>query len=311
MKIIFMGTPAFARANLVALCESDHELLAVVTGQDSRSGRGRRMRQTACRVEAESMGIRVFAPDSLNNSDLARELGELGADLFVVAAFRILPRALYSLPLLGSINIHASLLPKYRGAAPINWAIIRGEKETGLTSFFLRDRVDTGDLILQEKIQIRESDSFDSLHQRFVELTGKFLLRSLEKIENTSEVRQPQDNNQASSAPKIYPTDALIDFDQPAQKVRDFIRGMSTKPGAFTNLKGKKLKIHVCEKIERLDATSGEPGSIMLDRKRLIVWCADAPLELTKVVPEGKKEMTGLAFLNGFRPQANEKFGVV
>lgn len=306
-----MGTPAFARANLVALCESGHELLAVVTGQDSRSGRGRQMGQTACRVEAESRGIRVFTPDSLNNSDLARELGELGADLFAVAAFRILPRSLYGLPSLGSINIHASLLPKYRGAAPINWAIIRGEKETGLTSFFLSDRVDTGDLILQEKIQIRESDSFDSLHQRFVELTGKFLLRSLEMIENTSEVRQPQDNNQASSAPKIYPTDALIDFEQSAQKVRDFIRGMSTKPGAFTNLKGKKLKIHVCEKIERLDATAGEPGSIMLDRKRLIVWCADAPLELTKVVPEGKKEMTGAAFLNGFRPQANEKFGVV
>jgi len=308
MKIVFMGTPGFARAILESLIDSDHEILAIVTGQDKPVGRKRVPTPTEVRQLAERHSLPVLTPPSLKDDELHRKLKELDADLFVVAAFRILPPRLFKLPRLGSINIHASLLPKYRGAAPINWAIINGEKETGLTSFFLKKKVDTGDMILQQRIEIATTDTYDSLHQKLAEMAGEFTLKTLDKIASGPGEPTSQTDSDASPAPKIEPADAAIDFDQPADKVAAFIRGMATKPGAYTFFRNQKLKAHMALVSDEAGLSDFAPGAIVLHKKKLLVRCANSVVELIRVVPAGKKEMDGVSFINGFRPQAGESF---
>ncbi len=316
MKIIFMGTPEFARVALSHLCDSEHEVLAVVTGRDKRVGRKRKLTPTLVRQEAERRGLSVLMPKSLRSRKLNEELSAFQADLFVVAAFRILPPSLYGLPRLGSINIHTSLLPKYRGAAPIHWAIINGEEETGLTSFFLNERVDTGDMILQERTEITEIDSYDTLHDRLAEMAGPFLLKTLEMIEKGESAPIRQTDAGATRAPKITPFDALIDFGMPAEKVCQFVRGMATKPGAYTYFRGAKIKIHACRVCDTIADSNIRIGGVLSDRKKLLVVCGrteDGPTvaEFTCVVPAGKKEMDGISFKNGFKPKPGEVFGQI
>jgi len=309
MKIVFMGTPGFARAILSCLIDSDHEILAVVTGRDKPVGRKRVLTPTVVRQLAEKHGLTVFTPTSLKDESLRQSLKSLEADLFLVAAFRILPPRLFELPKHGSINIHASLLPKYRGAAPINRAIICGEEETGLTSFFLKKKVDTGDMILQQKVGIASTDTYDSLHERLADLAGPFTLQTLQLIEMGQYKQIPQSDTKATPAPKIRPDDAEIDFDQSSRKVADFIRGMATKPGAYTFFRGQKLKVHFAlPSEEEAGVDPGAPGDIIQHRKKLLVRCAGGVVELTRVVPAGRKEMDGISFLNGFRPQPGESF---
>ena len=305
MKIVFMGTPEFARAILEKLIDSDHEILAVVTGADKPAGRRRALTPTVVRKLAEEHKHPVLMPKSLKDDSLYQSLAALEADLFVVAAFRILPPRLFELPRLGAINIHASLLPKYRGAAPINWAIINGETETGLTSFFLKQKVDTGDMILQTKVTIAPTDTYDSLHDRLADLAGPFTLETLALIEKGKIRPIAQNDAVATPAPKIHPDDALIDFNQPSAKVANFIRGMATKPGAYTFFRGEKLKVHFARPSEQKPGAS-TPGSILSNKKALLVQCHDSVVELTRVVPAGRKEMDGVSFINGFRPQAGE-----
>jgi methionyl-tRNA formyltransferase len=247
-------------------------------------------------------------PRSLKDDSLYQSLAALKPDLFVVAAFRILPPRLFELPRLGSINIHASLLPKYRGAAPINWAIINGETETGLTSFFLKQNVDTGDMILQTKVTIASTDTYDSLHDRLAELAGPFTLETLLMIAKGESHPIVQDDAVATPAPKIHPEDALIDFDQPSLRVADFIRGMATRPGAFTFFRGQKVKVHFAQPSDHMSGPTTAPGSILSNKKALLVQCRDSVVELTRVVPAGRKEMDGVSFINGFRPQTGETF---
>ncbi len=308
MKIVFMGTPEFAQAILGCLIDSNHEILAVVTGRDKPTGRRRRLTPTAVRQLADQHGLPVLVPRSLREDDLRRSLKELEADLFVVAAFRILPPRLFELPKHGSINIHASLLPKYRGAAPINWAIINGERETGLTSFFLKKKVDTGDMILQERVDIAPTDTYDSLHRRLAELAGPFTLRALDLIAGAGSHPVAQDDAEATPAPKIQPTDAEIDFDRPSRQVADFIRGMATKPGAYTFFRGQKLKVHFARPSDAAADPATSPGSIIPHKKELLVRCAAGAVGLTRVVPAGRREMDGVSFINGFAPQAGESF---
>ncbi len=308
MKIVFMGTPEFARKPLVCLRQSDHNILAVVTGMDKKAGRGRRLVATPCKTEAVEHGIRVLTPKSLKSRQLYEDLKALEPDLFVVVAFRILPQQLYTLPRLGSINIHASLLPRYRGAAPINWALINGERETGLTSFYLKQTVDTGDIISQQTVLVSESDNYDSLYSRLSEIAGPFLLKTLELIERDTVDPTRQDNTQVCPAPKLTPDDALINFDLPAEKVRNFIRGMSTRPGAYCTFRGKKIKIYQCVVAPETGTPDTPKGSVLVVKKRLVVQCDNSSLELLRVVPEGKKEMDGRSFVNGFRPEVGERF---
>ena len=306
-----MGTPEFARAPFAQLCQSRHELLALVTGRDKKAGRGHRLLATPCKTEAEARGVTVFTPKSLKDEQLYQELKALNPDLFVVVAFRILPERLFALPRLGSINIHASLLPKYRGAAPIHWALINGEKETGLTSFFLKKQVDTGDIILQERFPISDDDTYDSLSARLSAESGPFLLKTLDMIEAGKSQLAPQNDHKATPAPKITPFDAMIDFGFPAEKVRNFVRGMSTKPGAHTFFRGRKVKIYRCAVDDQAGPADTRPGSVLPDNKRLIVQCDSSAIEVQRLVPEGKKEMDGRSFVNGFRPRAGELFGEV
>ncbi|MBU0754574.1 MAG: methionyl-tRNA formyltransferase [Planctomycetes bacterium] len=311
MKLVFMGTPEFARVVLAHLCQSDQEILAVVTGADQKSGRGLKMVPSACFHEAEAQGLRVFTPASLKDPDLHESLRVLQPDLFVVCAFRKLPKTLFTLPRFGSINVHMSLLPKYRGAAPINWALINGETETGLSSFFLKESIDTGDLILQERVSIFPDDNFDSLAARLAEKTGPFLLKTIGLIESEGVVPMAQDDSRASHAPKINPADALIDFGLPAERVRNFVRGMSTRPGAYTYFREKKLKLHACTVANDSPAAGERPGTILEAKKRLLVQCDHSAVELIRLVPEGKNEMDGKSFINGYHPKTGEVLGKI
>jgi methionyl-tRNA formyltransferase len=314
MRIVFMGTPEFAQAILRPLCQSSHQILAVVTGPDKPVGRRRKLTPTPVRVEAERLGLPVLTPSSLKDDKLFGELQALNADLFVVAAFRILPQPLVALPRSGSINIHTSLLPKYRGAAPIHWAIINGESETGLTSFFLKETIDTGDIILQERTTITETDTYDTLHDRLASMAGPFLLTTLELIETGERRPQPQDESRATRAPKIHPFDALIDFGMPADRVRNFVRGLATRPGAYSYFRGDKIKVHECATVPWEAQAGTRPGTILPERKRLLVTCGAVSgqptvVEITRVVPSGRKEMDGLSFRNGCKPLPGEVFG--
>lgn len=315
MKLVFMGTPEFARKILVCLNQSEHEILAVVTGPDEPLPRGNKTAPTPVRVEAELHGIPVFTPKSLKSPELYESLERLEADIFVVAAFKILPRKLFTLPSLGSINIHGSLLPAYRGAAPINWAIINGEKETGLTSFILKEKVDTGDMILQEKTAIGYDENFDSLYSRMAEMAGPFTLKSLALLEDENFQPLKQDNKEATPAPKITSENAMIDFGFPAQNVKNFVRGLATEPGAYTFYKNGRIKILECRVIKDSDGIeineSTRPGTILSHKKKLIVQCAKSALELMKLSIPGKKIMDGSSFKNGYRPREGDCFGEI
>ena len=304
-----MGTPAFACPALEHLHQSRHEIIAVVTGQDQKSGRGKQLSASEVCCAASDLGYRTIKPESLGDESLYEELKALQPDLIVVIAFRILPEKLFTLPRLGSINIHASLLPKYRGAAPINWAIINGEKETGLTSFLLKKKVDTGNVICQERVAIGDDENFDSLYSRLSEMAGPFALKSVDLVENGNITPSVQDDALATGAPKISPFDAMIDFGFPAEKVRNFVRGLSSRPGAFTWFRGKKLKILGCSVSDRKEEAATRPGTVIHLKKILLVQCADSAIELTSLVPEGKRQMDGISFINGFKPQSGEILG--
>ena len=316
MKIVFMGTPEFACKPLEALCQGKHEIVAVVTGDDKPQGRGKKMQPTAVCSAATCANLEVIRAKSLKSNSLYEQLKALNADIYIVIAFRILPQKLIDLPRIGAINIHASLLPKYRGAAPINWALINGEKETGLTSFFLKKIVDTGDIILQKKLTILPNENFDSLHNRLSEMSGKFLLKSLDLIESGNYELSTQDENQASPAPKIKPFDALIDFGFPAEQIVNFVRGMSSRPGAYTFYNDKKLKVLSAlpvepELVEFSINENPRPGTVINVKKKLWVSCSDGAIEITQVQPEGKKVMDGKSYINGCRLQKGVLFGEI
>jgi len=312
MKVVFMGTPEFACKPLACLHESGHDVVAVVTRPDERSHRGGDLRPTAVKREALRLGLRVLTPEKLKNRALREELVSLQPDAFVVVAFKILPRSLYELPGVGAINIHASLLPRYRGAAPINWALINGETETGLTSFLLNDKVDTGDLVLQERVSIADEENFDSLYARLSALAGPFAVRSLDLLADNSFTPLSQDHSQAGPAPKIRPADAMIDWGFPADNVRNFVRGLATVPCAYTFFRGAKVKILKARVVADMSlGRDAVPGTILPDKKRLLVQCADSVVEIEAVLPAGKKVMDGRSFRNGLQPSSEERFGEV
>ena len=291
--------------------QSRHQIQALVTGVEKRRGRGAEPCLTEVCCTAQDLGLPVLMPRSLRSDRLVEQLAAYAPDLIVVIAFRILPPRLFELPKYGAINIHASLLPRYRGAAPINWALINGEKETGLTSFFLKQEVDAGNIILQRKLAIGEEEDFDSLYARLSDMSGEFLLDTLDLIESGEFKPSKQDESLATPAPKITPEDAMIDFGLPAVRVKDFVRGLSSRPGAFTFFRGKKTKILRCRPVDLVVDPRSRPGSIVPDKKRLLVCCAHSVVEIESLVPEGRKQMDGVSFLNGFKPQPGEIFGEI
>ncbi|MFH1699748.1 MAG: methionyl-tRNA formyltransferase [Candidatus Zixiibacteriota bacterium] len=300
MKIVFMGTPEFACEGLVTLANSSHEVAAIVTVPDKKSGRGQKLSPCEVKIKALDMGFKVFQPENLKEDSFIDEMKTIGADLFVVIAFRILPKKLYSLPSLGAINIHASILPKYRGAAPINHAILNGETETGLTSFFLAGKIDAGKIIDQEKVKIGPDENFTSVYNRLSQLSGPFLLRTLDKIENQEFSPIEQDNSKVSPAPKISPEDCLIDWNKKATEIHNQIRAFSEKPGAYSYFDNKKLKvlasrIEIEEEVKKLSS-----GQICAHEKNLYAGTGDGLLRILRLQPEGKKIVDAPAFINGY-----------
>ena len=301
LRLIFMGTPDFAVPTLEALLGwPGGRVVAVVTAPDRPAGRGRQLQASAVKQAAEGNGLPVLQPTNLKSPDFQAELKSYGADLQVVVAFRMLPEAVWNMPRLGSINIHASLLPQYRGAAPINWALIRGETETGVTSFFLRHEIDTGDLIFQDRVAIAPADDFGTLYEK-LKLAGALLARrSVEALTTGKAPSLPQQmSGDLRTAPKIQKETGRLDFAQSAPDLVNLVRGLSPFPTAFAPLPdGRILKIF---RAEALPAGSEEAlGTWATDGRRYLrVRAADGWLDLLDVQAEGKKRLGVEEFLRG------------
>lgn len=299
-KVLFFGTPEFASHILEHLIANGVNIVGVVSTPDKPQGRGLKMRSSAVKQVADKLGVPSVTPQKLRDPDLPAQLAAFDADMFCVVAYKILPREIFTLPRLGSFNIHASLLPKYRGAAPINWAIIRGEKETGITTFLLDDHVDTGNMLLQQKCEIGENETASELHDKLMLIGADLGLRTIRGLADGSITPQPQSDTEATSAPKIFPKDCVIEFLQPAEKVHDFIRGLSSYPGATTTTElGIKLKILRTSVMRSADASLRPGEFLVLDNKRLLVGTLTAPIEILELQREGKKAMNIEEFLRG------------
>lgn len=302
MKIVFMGTPDFAVASLKALVESGKEVVAVITAPDKPSGRGLVMNETPVKKYAVSQGIPVLQPEKLKNPEFLEQLRSYQADLQIVVAFRMLPELVWNMPHLGTFNLHGSLLPQYRGAAPINWAVINGETETGVTTFFLQHEIDTGNVIFAEKTPILPEDNAGTIHDKLMGIGADLVVKTVEAIEAGNYPQIPQDMSaELKSAPKIFKETCQIEWNLSAEKIHNFVRGLSPYPAAWTTLNDKTCKIYKTEIGEVADdsATTGSfktDGKTFLDFKSVDKWVKIKELQL-----EGKKRMGIEEFLRGFR----------
>jgi methionyl-tRNA formyltransferase len=302
MRIIFMGTPQFAVASLDALITAGSDIVAVVTAPDKPAGRGQKVNQSAVKQYAVENGIKVLQPEKLKDPEFIKDLQALKADLQVVVAFRMLPEVVWNMPQKGTINLHASLLPQYRGAAPINWAIINGEKESGVTTFFLKHDIDTGDILFTEKVTLKGTETAGDLHDWLMNKGAGLLVKTVKGIESGRYHEHPQsqlaEGIELKHAPKIFKTDCLVDFNQPAQKVYNLIRGLSPSPTAYTVLNDKTLKIY--NATFELESHDMHTGAHITDNKTYLKFAAtDGFISVTDVQLEGKKRMGIEEFLRG------------
>ncbi|MVN23189.1 methionyl-tRNA formyltransferase [Mucilaginibacter arboris] len=308
MKIVFMGTPEFAVASLDALIKAGMDVVAVVTAPDKPAGRGQQVSQSSVKQYAVQNNLKVLQPEKLKNTDFLLELQKLQADLQVVVAFRMLPEVVWSMPPKGTINLHASLLPDYRGAAPINWAIINGEHQTGVSTFFLKHEIDTGDIILTDKTSILETDTAGDVHDKLMKIGADLLVKTVQVIADNnfkevpqSELIQVEETSPAlKHAPKIFKDDCLVNWIQPVEKVYNFIRGLSPYPTAFTHLNDKIFKIYKAEK--QITETAISAGGFLTDHKTFLKFaCTDGFILVKEVQLEGKKRMNVEEFLRGVK----------
>lgn len=309
MRIIFMGTPEFAVASLKALIQSGNEVVGVITVPDKPAGRGQKLSSSAVKQYAEELGIPILQPEKLKNEAFLSELKGLQADLQVVVAFRMLPEVVWNMPKYGTINLHASLLPQYRGAAPINHAILNGETYTGVTTFFLQHEIDTGNILFQEKVAIGEDETAGELHDKLMQVGAELIVKTVEAIKNNTYQAIPQeklpdfDAENLKAAPKIYKEDGRVHWERSIHEIHNLIRGFSPYPGAFTTLNGKTAKIFKSIKEpsnhpENLPA----PGTLLSDGKSYLkVAASDGFIHLLNLQLEGKKRMNIDEFLRGFK----------
>ncbi len=298
MKIVFMGTPDFSIPSLKILLTSKHKILAVVTQPDKERGRGQKVSFTPVKEFAVENNIPVYQPEKLKgNEEFVKQMKSLKPDLFVVVAFRILPKEVFEIPKFGSFNLHGSYLPKYRGAAPIQWALINGETETGLTTFKLAEKVDTGNIYLQEKVEIYPEDNFESLHDRMSLQGADLVLKTVNLIESGNYELKKQDDSLASPAPKITKEICQIDWNKSAIEIHNLVRGLSPHPAAFFIYNEKVIKIYKTEIVERNDL---KPFQIEQTKKELIIGCGKNALRILELQQEGRKRMSAEEFLRGF-----------
>lgn len=296
-----MGTPEFAIPSLNILLEHGYSVVAVVTAPDRPQGRGQKIAPSAVKACALQKNISVLQPERLKDTGFVSDLSRLQPDLIVVVAFRILPPEIFTIPRFGSFNLHASLLPKFRGAAPINWAIIQGEEETGVTTFFLQEKVDTGSILLQARLSITPNETAGELHHRLAELGSQVVLQTVRDIEVGNVRPQPQDDTLASSAPKIFKDDCAIDWNKPSHQVHNFVRGLSPSPCAWTTYHQKTLRIYRASIAERAELLPGKKAGEIVDVRpdRVLVRTQTGVLALEEVQQEGRKRMGIAEFLRG------------
>ncbi len=306
IRIVFMGTPEFAVASLARLVDAGCNIVGVVTAPDKAAGRGMEIQQSAVKKYASEKGLTILQPEKLKAPEFIAALEALQADLQVVVAFRMLPEIVWNMPPMGTVNVHGSLLPQYRGAAPINWAIINGESFTGVTTFKLKHDIDTGDILLQEKIDIGENETAGELHDKMKETGALLLLKTIKglAIGDLKEIPQIQTlNNKQQTllhAPKIFTETCHINWNKTATEIFNLIRGLSPYPAAFTGLENKKLKIYKAEKI--LTTHHAIAGNFETDGKSFLRFaCIDGFINVTELQLEGKKKMNTTDFLRGYR----------
>ncbi|MDY0081990.1 MAG: methionyl-tRNA formyltransferase [Ignavibacteriaceae bacterium] len=299
MKIVFMGTPDFAIPSLKILLDNKYNVAAVVTQPDKARGRGQKVTFTAVKQFAVENNLPVYQPEKLkNNTGFVEELKSLKPDLFVVVAFRILPKEIFEIPEFASFNLHGSYLPKYRGAAPIQWALINGDEETGLTTFKLSEKVDTGNIYMQEKVKINPDDNFESLHDRMSLIGAELVLKTVKLIENGNAELKAQDDSIASPAPKITKEICLINWNKPAAEIHNLIRGLSPYPAAYFLHNDKVIKVY---KSEVINNSNLKPGEIHYSKSEIIIGCGTDALKILEIQQEGKRRMLTEEFLRGFR----------
>lgn len=300
MKIVFMGTPEFAIPSLRILVENGLEVVGVITAPDKPVGRGQQMRMTPIKEYALSQNLNVLQPVKLRDPDFQAELKALNADIFVVVAFRMLPESVWSMPAKGTFNLHSSLLPDYRGAAPINWAVINGDSKSGVTTFFIEKEIDTGGILLQKEIAIPDDWNAGDLHDSLMEIGADLVLETVKLIEQGKAIPKPQDHDSPMRhAPKIFREDCQIHWDKPIAEIRNLIRGMAPYPAAWTTFNGLNLKIYAAEQVEEAGTI---PGTIrVVGKNDLQIAGADGYLSIRLLQLEGKKKMDAPAFLNGLK----------
>ena len=299
MRIVFMGTPDFAVPSLERLVKGDYTPLAVVTGPDRPRGRGQQVTPTPVKRAARQLGIeRILQPESVKDPGFASEIRQLQPDLIVVVAFKILPPDVFEAARLGAFNLHGSLLPKYRGAAPINHAIMNGEIETGVTTFFLRAAVDTGNIILQKSMEIGSNETAGEVHDRMMELGAEAVAETVRLIDSGDVEARNQDDSQATPAPKIHREDCRIQWDRPAEQVHNQIRGLSPYPGAWTTHGGTLIKVYRSRIADAAPRT--KPGEVLRADERLVVACAGGAAEIVEVQQQGKRRLAVEEFLRGY-----------
>ncbi len=303
LRIVFMGTPDFAVGVLKKMVEAGKNIVGVITAPDKPAGRGRNLMASAVKEYAVSQHLTVLQPTNLKDEFFLKELKELNANLQVVVAFRMLPKAVWQMPELGTFNLHASLLPQYRGAAPINWAIINNEEKTGVTTFFIDEKIDTGSIIANKEVAIEKNETAETLHDKLMEKGSELVLETLNLIEkgNVNPKPQPESGN-LKGAPKLTPENTRIDWTKPGKEIDAFIRGLSPYPVAWSVLHNNKeeLKTKIYAAAFEKDSHNFKPGSIFPSKKELKVSCVDGYIFIKEIQLPGKRKMESSALLNGY-----------
>ena len=309
LRIIFMGTPDFAVATLDALMEANKNIVAVITAPDKPSGRGRKINQSAVKKYAMEKGLQIMQPTNLKDPEFLNELKELAADLQIVVAFRMLPKQVWAMPTYGTFNLHASLLPDYRGAAPINWAIINGESKTGVTTFFINENIDTGAIIKQESLDISASASAGELHDLLMELGSKTVVETVELIEGDTINPLKQKTGTFKDAPKLNKENCRINWSQTAQTIFNHIRGLNPYPGAWTILENavEQIEVKIYNGVILEESHKHQIGHLIVSKKKILVAVQNGFFEITDLKLAGKRRMDAISLLNGYEFHSDSK----
>ncbi|MGA8852946.1 MAG: methionyl-tRNA formyltransferase [Christiangramia sp.] len=303
LRIVFMGTPDFAVKSLETILDAGFNVVGVITAPDRPAGRGRKLRESAVKTFAKSKDLKVLQPTNLKSEEFQTQLTELNPNVQVVVAFRMLPKSVWNYPEFGTFNLHASLLPQYRGAAPINWALINGEKKTGVSTFFLDEKIDTGAMIMQEEIVIKESENVESLHDRLMETGSKLVVKTLHSIAKDEVKTEAQtENTDLREAPKLTKENTKIDWNKPVTTIYNLIRGLNPYPAAWCFLENSSEEMQVkIYDIEKLMQEHHHPnGTVIINDDRIKVAALDGYILINEIQLPGKRKMLSKALLNGF-----------